>query len=97
MAREKSPEGRRVPVSFKLTDAEAGLVDAARGALERGPWMRQAALEAAKGNTGTAKPDTGIPGTPRGTRQRDPKTCKHKGLRLAKGVCPDCSTWAVRP
>ena len=56
MGRPESPEGRRVPVSFKLSEAEAALVDSARGDLERGPWMRQAALDAAKGNTGIPEP-----------------------------------------
>lgn len=28
--------------------------------------------------------------------KRKPGNCKHEGLRLAKGVCPDCSTWAVK-
>lgn len=24
------------------------------------------------------------------------KPCKHKGLKLSKGVCPDCKEWAVK-
>jgi hypothetical protein len=47
MPRPKSPDGRRNHVNIKLSDAEAEAVDAVRGALERGPWMREAALEAA--------------------------------------------------
>lgn len=28
--------------------------------------------------------------------KRSPRNCKHEGLRLAKGVCPDCQSWAVK-
>jgi hypothetical protein len=56
MGRPESPEGRRVPVSFKLSESEAALVDSVRGDTERGPWVRQAALDAARRIR-----DTGIP------------------------------------
>jgi hypothetical protein len=48
MARPKSQDGRRVHVNIKLSEAEAAAIDAIRGNLERGPWMRQVALEAAR-------------------------------------------------
>lgn len=28
--------------------------------------------------------------------ERAPATCKHKGLRLSKGVCPDCMTYVAK-
>jgi hypothetical protein len=48
MARPRTPDGRRVPVSFKLTDAEAELVDSLRGETERSVWLRDIAMAAAR-------------------------------------------------
>ena len=28
--------------------------------------------------------------------RKNPKNCKHENLRMVKGVCPDCGTFAVR-
>lgn len=28
--------------------------------------------------------------------KRKAGNCRHEGLRLTKGICPDCGTWAVR-
>lgn len=49
MGRKPTPDGRRVPVSFKLTEAEAALIDSLRGETERGVWLRQAAVAVAHG------------------------------------------------
>ena len=48
MARPKTPDGRRVPVSFKLTEAEAAMIDSLRGGTKRSVWLRDAALQAAR-------------------------------------------------
>jgi hypothetical protein len=56
MSRKPTPDGRRVPVSFKLTEAEAALADALRGDAERGPWLRDLAITAAR-----RLKDSGIP------------------------------------
>ena len=48
MPRPKTPDGRRVPVSFKISEPEAALVDSLRGDKERGAWLRDAALAVAR-------------------------------------------------
>lgn len=132
MARHKSPDGRRVPVSFKLTEDERDLVDSLRGETERSVWLRDRALAAAREeNSGIPRPKRPSPASQRRTAARladpklrrkpdeavgaalaeqdatplvpliqeepDAKPCKHKGLKLSKGVCPDCKEWAVKP
>lgn len=52
MARPQSPDGHRIHVNIKLSDAEAAAIDAARGTTERGPWMREAALAVARRDPG---------------------------------------------
>jgi hypothetical protein len=69
MARPRTPDGRRVPVSFKLTDAEAELVDSLRGETERSVWLRDIAIAAAR-----KMRDNGIRKRPaRGTPPKAPK------------------------
>jgi len=46
MSRPESPAGRRVHMNVRFSEAEAALVDAARGAGERGAWLRGVALAA---------------------------------------------------
>lgn len=119
MGRPRSPDGRRVPVSFKLTEAEAGLVDSLRGETEQSVWLRDAALAAAREQQdsrirerlgiGITVDDRQPPGVvsviaPGGevTEVRSfalasaPKECKHRNLRMAKGVCPDCKTYVAK-
>jgi hypothetical protein len=70
---------RGIVISVRLSEAEAALVDAARGADERGAWIREVALAAA-----TPAP------------KRNPKNCKHEGMKLHRGWCPDCESMAVK-
>jgi len=70
---------REIIVSVRLSDAEAADIDAARGPVERGAWMREAALSAA-----------------RPAPKQNPKTCKHAGMKLHRGWCPDCESMAVK-
>lgn len=70
---------RGIVVSVRLSEAEAAEVDAARGATERGAWIREAALAAA-----------------RPAPKQNPKACKHAGMKLHRGWCPDCETMAVK-
>jgi hypothetical protein len=46
MARQESPDGRRVHMNVRFSEAEAALVDAARGSRDRGAWLRAVALAA---------------------------------------------------
>jgi hypothetical protein len=70
---------RTVAVAVRLTEAEAAEIDAARGAVDRRTWVREAALAAA-----------------RPAPRRSPKNCKHEGMRLHRGWCPDCESLAVK-
>lgn len=47
MARPKSPEGKRVTICAKFSEAQAGEIDTARGGMDRSEWLRLAALAAA--------------------------------------------------
>lgn len=104
MPRPKTPDGHRIPVTIKLSEPEAAEIDAARGDTERIPWMREAILAAARGAAGNGNPgvpETGnrSPGkTPdRGGPRETAKPCKHRNMRMSKGICPDCQTWVVKP
>ena len=46
--RKKEPEGKRVTVCAKLSEAEAVEVDAARRGMSRSEYLREAALHAAR-------------------------------------------------
>ena len=48
VARPKSPDGKRVPMSVRFSEPEAEEIDAARGSMDRGSWLREAALAAAR-------------------------------------------------
>lgn len=106
MARPKTPDGRRVAVSFKLTETEAELVDSLRGGTERSVWLREAAMVVAH-----AKRDSGIPKPyrdpyadrrPRPARltqgtdtdpTEDAGDCPHPKARVLKGLCNACGTY----
>lgn len=70
---------RRVVISVRVNEAEAAEIDAARGTADRGTWLRDVALAAA-----------------RPAPKRNPKNCKHEGMKLHRGWCPDCETIAVK-
>ena len=106
MPRQKSPDSKDVTMSARFSEAEAALVDAARGTADRGAWLREVALAAAR--RPARKPPVVLSRGDRAALQheaerapergprRDPKNCKHEGLRLTKGYCPDCETMAVK-
>jgi len=48
MARPKSPDGKRVPMSTRFSEPEAAAIDAARGNTDRSVWLREVALAAAR-------------------------------------------------
>ena len=55
------PDGHRIPVVIKLSDAEAALIESARGATPRAAWMREAILLAARRNPGILEPPAAAP------------------------------------
>ncbi len=48
VARPKSPDGKRVPMSTRLSEPEAAEIDAARGNTSASEWLREVALAAAR-------------------------------------------------
>ena len=120
LGRPPLPDGHRRVVSIKLSDAEAALIESARGATPRAAWMREAILLAARRNPGIPEPPAAAPrrnpGIPQPGRKskprasaappaefrepapaaRDPKACKHEGMRMTKGVCGSCGAYAVK-
>lgn len=128
MPRKPTPDGRRVHMNVKFSEAEAALVDAARGNADRGAWLRGIALaaigipesrpldiggikipliaegrqppgtmsliSAAPGDDGKPKASA-VAAVNIGPDGPAPKPCKHKGLRLTKGVCPDCQQYVA--
>lgn len=70
---------REVIVSVRLSNAEAAEIDAARGTADRGTWLREVALAA-------ARPEP----------KKNPKNCRHDGMKLHRGWCPDCESMAVK-
>ena len=89
MPRQKQPGGKRVTLSFKVSEAEAARIDLAREGMDRSEWLRLAALSAALRH----RPPAGHADTPAPPAE----ACEHPNLRVIKGVCPDCREWAVKP
>jgi excinuclease UvrABC nuclease subunit len=80
---------RNRAIGTKFSEAEAALIDAARGTTSRSEWLRTATLTYARRlNATTARADTHTP-----EPERKPKNCKHPNFRGVKGVCPDCQEW----
>jgi hypothetical protein len=79
VTQEQAPAARKVTMSIRVSEAEAAEIDAARGPADRGTWLRDVALKAA-----------------RPAPRKNPKACRHEGMRLVKGVCPDCHQYAVK-
>lgn len=48
MTQEPAGDSRHISVTVRLTDAEAAEIDALRGKVGRGPWIRDAALTSAR-------------------------------------------------
>lgn len=102
MARTKTPDGKRVGISAKFSEPEAAEIDAARGGMQRGPWLRLAALAAARdgqpGNRGPAvradSPDPGYvrwaPSGPVYADDAPAPDCRHPSGSVEDNVCRDC-------
>jgi hypothetical protein len=87
MARTKTRDGKRVGISSKFSELEAAEIDAARGGMQRGPWLRQAALAAARGDRGPAAREDLPEPVYFGESAPD---CRHPSGRVEDGVCQDC-------
>lgn len=93
MARTKTPDGRRVHMNVKFSEAEAELIDAARGIEDRGTWLRRAALAAAERQrqpAGTIDRQAAAVRENLAAAQGD---CPHPPARINKGLCSACGTY----
>lgn len=79
MPRPKSPDGKRVPMSTRFSEPESAEIDAARGSMERGPWLRLAALTALERQQKPSVP---------AARQAKPGACPHR--LLSGAYCKIC-------
>lgn len=77
MPRERTPDGKRVTICAKFSEAEAAQIDTARGLVTRSQWLRSAALAA---------------GAIRRSRAAAPGDCPHPKARVIKGFCGACGT-----
>lgn len=89
MPRPPSPDGHRNHENVMLSDAERDLIDSVRGDLKRGPWIRQAALQVARGEL--VPKNSGIQESPAGDARES--ACPHPAARVHKGLCGACGTY----
>jgi hypothetical protein len=99
MGRQRQPDGRRVTVSTKLSDAETAALDAARGLVTRGAWLRGAAMAAAEQQTPPGPPARPLHAADNGTdREADSGQSGGASHRCpVKGWCADCQEWKGGP
>lgn len=93
MPRPRSPEGKHVTMSARFTEAEAELIDAARGIDDRNTWLRRAALVAVERQrppAGGADREAQAVNENRRAAQGD---CPHPKARVNKGLCGACGTY----
>jgi hypothetical protein len=91
MARPKSPEGKRVTICAKFSDAQADAIDAARGHMDRSEWLRQAALVAVERQRPPAGPHIDRAAEMvRQNRAAANGDCPHPEVRINKGLCGAC-------
>jgi hypothetical protein len=103
MARERTPEGKRVVIPVRVSEPKAAAIDAARGETPRSVWV-EAAIDAclaggprplrttSKGREKVTLTERATFGDPE--PERTPKNCKHPRVH-GKGVCPDCHGWVA--
>ena len=100
--RKKEPEGKRVTFSFKVSEAEAAAIEAARDGMDRSEWLRLAALTAAGRKPArrvqrvkAAAPAPVAP-APMTVPFREPAAepdCPHPKTARLKGRCTRCRTF----
>lgn len=93
MARPKSPEGKRVTICAKFSEAQAAEIDAARGHADRSEWLRQAALAAAERQRMPAGRTDRQADAVRQNLAAADGNCPHPPKRVNKGLCGACGTY----
>ena len=93
MSKPRSPDGKRVTMGLKLSEADAKAIDAARGTASRSEWLRSAALAAVSGGQSAPARTLPVVSEPvnRFTASPEP-SCPHPKARIHKGLCGACGT-----
>lgn len=90
MARPQTPDGKRVTICAKFSEAEEVLIDTARGHMSRSEWLRLAALATAD----QERPPAGhMDRQAQAVRQNLAAAkgdCPHPKARVNKGLCGAC-------
>jgi hypothetical protein len=92
MARPKTPDGKRVTICAKFSEAQAAEIDIARGHMDRGEWLRIAALAAAERQRPPAGHADRQTEAVRQNRAAANGDCPHPKARINKGLCGACGT-----
>ena len=93
MAKPRTPEGKRVTMSAKFSEAQAAEIDTARGHMDRSEWLRLAALAAAERQRAPAgRVDRQVEAV-RENRIAAGSDCPHPKARINKGLCGACGTY----
>lgn len=80
-------------MSARFSEAEAAMIDEARGAEDRSVWLRRAALAAVarqRPPAGAADRQAGAAAENRAAARGD---CPHPAARVLKGLCGACGTY----
>jgi hypothetical protein len=93
MARPKTPEGKRVTICARFSEAQAAEIDAARGTMDRSAWVRLAALAAAERQRPPAGHVDRQAQAVRQNRAAANGPCLHPKARINKGLCGACGTY----
>jgi hypothetical protein len=93
MARPRTPEGKRVTMGAKFSEAQAAEIDAARGVMNRSEWLRHAALAATERQRAPAAHTDRQVQAVRQNRTAANGDCPHPKARINKGLCGACGTY----
>ena len=93
MSRPKTPEGKRVTICARFSEAQAAEVDVARGTMSRSEWVRLAALAAAERQRPPAGSIDRQAEAVRQNRRAANGDCPHPKARINKGLCGACGTY----
>jgi len=89
MARERTPEGKRVVIPVRVSEPKAAAIDAARGDTARSVWV-EGAIDAELARLDAAsRPAPAV-------RQGKPDDCPHPKARVIKGFCYACGKPTAR-
>jgi hypothetical protein len=90
MARPESPDGKRVTICAKFSEAQAAAIDAARGHMMRSEWLRHAALAEAERQQAPAGHVDRQAEAVRQNLAAARGDCPHPKARVNKGLCGAC-------